>query len=138
MSPDLSSNNILLYDGICNICNASVQFVLNHEKNGQISFVSLQSELGIKLLKTHGLPTDYTDSLVFIEKNLAYTHSDAALHIAKHLKIPFSWLRIGMFLPKSFRNTIYNFIAKNRYKWFGKKESCMLPDPKIKHRFLDM
>lgn len=140
MSLDLSNNNkaILLYDGVCNICNASVQFVLSHEKNKEIFFISLQSELGVSLLSKLGLPNDYTDSLVFIENSEAYTHSDAALHIARYLKFPYSWISIGIFLPKFMRNAVYNFIAKNRYKWFGKNESCMLPNPKIKYRFLDI
>ncbi len=140
MSLDLSNSSkaILLYDGVCNICNASVQFVLNHETNTEIFFVSLQSELGVSLLSKYGFPYDYTDSLVFIEKSEAYTHSDAALHIAKYLKFPYSSLRMGYIIPKSLRDAVYNFIAKNRYKWFGKNESCMLPDPTIKYRFLDI
>jgi predicted DCC family thiol-disulfide oxidoreductase YuxK len=140
MSQDLSSSNklILLYDGICNICNASVQFVLKHEKNTEIFFVSLQSELGVSLLSKFGLPNNYTDSLVFIKNSKAYTHSDAALQIAMYLKFPYSSLRMGYIIPKSLRDAVYNFIAKNRYKWFGKNESCMLPDPTIKYRFLDI
>jgi len=135
----LSNNNkpILLYDGVCNICNASVQFVLANEKNTDIAFVSLQSEMGRSLLRTHNLPENYTESLIFIVKEKAYTHSDAALHIAEYLKAPYYFLKIGFLLPKVFRDYIYNYIAKNRYKWFGKNESCMLPDPNLRHRFLD-
>lgn len=135
---NLLNNNtpILLYDGVCNFCNASVQFVFQHEKYQLIYFASLQSEVGQALLEKFQLPKDYIDSLVYIEGDKVFLSSDAAIQISKFLKFPYSLLGIFWIVPRFIRDTVYKFIAKNRYKWFGKSESCMLPTAAQKSRFL--
>ena len=137
MQNSSSNSSILLYDGVCNFCNQSVQFVLNHEKNTAIQFASLQSKIGQSLLKASQLPEDYTDSLVFLESGQVYTQSSAALHISKYLKFPYSLGIVLLIVPKVIRDYIYRIVAKNRYKWFGKNDSCMLPTTSQRSRFLD-
>lgn len=130
-------NPVLLFDGVCNLCNKSVQFVLKYNRKGNIRFASLQSEYGAKALKNSLLPADYTSSLVFLEEGKTYVQSDAALKLAKHLS---SFWKIGsifLVVPKFIRNPVYDWVAKNRYKWFGKKEVCWIPDAKWESRFLD-
>ena len=130
-------SQVLLFDGVCNLCEGAVQFVLAHERAGStLQFASLQSPAGTRLLQEAGLNATYIDSLVYLENGKAFTHSDAALGVAKHLKAPFVWVRIFHFLPKGFRDWVYNGIAKNRYRWFGQKQECWLPTPALKSRFL--
>ena len=128
---------ILLFDGVCNLCHHAVQFVIRHEKKPTIHFASLQSELGQSYIEKTHLPKEGLKSLIFVENGKIYTHSTAALKMGRYLKAPWSWAYIFIILPKSFRDFFYNYIAKNRYKWFGKKEECMLPSPEVKARFLD-
>jgi len=131
------SSPILLFDGVCNLCNSSVQFVLDRNKKENIQFASLQSDFGQKMLSEINLPADYTSSLVLIEEGKSYVKSDAALQLAKHLNGLWKIGSVLMFFPKFIRNPVYDWIAKNRYKWFGKKEVCWIPEKKWQPRFLD-
>jgi len=131
------SSPILLFDGVCNLCNSSVQFVLDRNKKENIQFASLQSDFGQKMLSEINLPADYTSSLVLIEEGKSYVKSDAALQLAKHLNGLWKIGSVLMFFPKFIRNPVYDWIAKNRYKWFGKKEVCWIPETKWQPRFLD-
>ncbi|WP_077619131.1 thiol-disulfide oxidoreductase DCC family protein [Bacillus sinesaloumensis] len=129
-------NDIILFDGICNFCNSSVQFILKRDYNQRYHFASLQSEAGKELLKKHGIPEDI-NSFVLIEGDCYYTKSSAALRICRNLKRPYQFLAIFRFVPAPIRDIFYQVIANNRYKWFGKQESCMLPTPETRKRFLD-
>lgn len=128
---------IILFDGICNLCNNAVQFVLKHDKKKLFRFASLQSDFGKSILIKYGLPTDNFNSFVLILNGKAYTKSTAALSVAKMLSGPIKLLYGFIVVPAFIRNGVYNVIANNRYKWFGKKESCMLPSPDVAARFLN-
>lgn len=128
---------IILFDGICNLCNTSVQYIIKNDQKDIFRFVSLQSELGQKITKHLCISDRNIDSIVLYEPGRAYfLKSDAALKIAKDLGGFLSWLAVFSFLPKFFRDYIYDYIATNRYKWYGKKESCMIPTPELKAKFL--
>jgi len=127
--------NIILFDGVCNLCETSVQFIIKHDKNAYFHFASQQSEIGAKLLKKHKL--EEFDTIVLISNNHAYLYSDALLEISKHLDGAIKYMAIFRFLPRSFRDFIYKIIAKYRYKFFGKKESCIMPTLEMQSRFLD-
>jgi len=128
--------HIILFDGICNLCNSSIQFIIRHDKKGKFRFASLQSDFGKMQIKKNQIDTSKTDSVIYIYNNKAYIQSDAALKIVRQLNSAWPFLYILIVIPKFLRNWIYNYIAKNRYKWFGKKESCMIPNPELKSRFL--
>ncbi|GGD12895.1 thiol-disulfide oxidoreductase DCC family protein [Pontibacillus salipaludis] len=128
-------NGIVLFDGECNFCDQSVQFIIKRDPQGYFSFASLQSEVGQDLLKKYEIPAD-TDSFVLIEDGRAYTKSSAGLRVCKHLKGAWKALRLFAIVPKFVRDAAYEIFAKNRYKWFGKKDSCMLPSKDIRKRFL--
>ena len=126
---------VILYDGVCNLCNASVRFILKYEKNPRYRFTPLQGGFASEVRHEYALPED-ADSVVLVENNQIFTASTAALRIAKQLKAPWSWLVIFEVLPVSFRDAIYHWIARNRYRWFGKKDYCEVPLPEVAHRFL--
>jgi len=130
-------NPIVLFDGVCNLCNRAVQFIIKRDKKKQFRFASLQGKAGNELLKKFDLPANVFNSFILFEEGKVYTRSTAALRIAK--KLPGGWkLLYGlMILPRFIRNAVYNVIAKNRYKWFGKRNECMIPTPELKERFLD-
>lgn len=132
-------NNIILFDGVCNLCNESVKFIIKKDKKAHFKFTSLQSEMGQTLIKScqNDLDSTKQQSVILIKNNKAYTHSTAALLIAKHLSFPWNLLYAGILIPKFIRDGIYNIIAKNRYKWFGKvSDACLLPNKEFNSRFL--
>ena len=126
---------IVLFDGVCNLCSASVQFIIERDKHGYFKFASLQSETGQALLKKHNLPTNSFASVIMVENGTLYTHSTAALRIARHLDGAWKALYGLIVVPKFIRDRVYSFVADNRYRWFGKEESCWLPTPDLKARF---
>lgn len=126
---------VILFDGVCNFCDASVQFILERDPNEIFRFASLQSEAGQGLLKKYHVPED-VDSMILIESDKVYFKSSAALRISRHLQGTWKLLYILIIVPAPVRNVVYDIIARNRYKWFGKKESCMLPSPNVRKRFL--
>jgi predicted DCC family thiol-disulfide oxidoreductase YuxK len=128
--------NIILFDGVCNLCNHSVQFIIKRDPKGHFKFASLQSEIGQKLVEQYGIPKGI-ESIIYIENDKVYIKSSAALRISRKLNGYWRYLKILSILPSSVRDFFYDIIAKNRYKWFGKKESCMLPTTETKKRFLD-
>ena len=133
----LKKNSIILFDGVCNLCNASVQFVIKHDKKKCFLFASLQSDAATKiLLQLNQKSFENFNSIVLIENEVVYFKSDAALRIAKNLNGLIKLCYIFIIIPKPLRDGIYNYIAKNRYKWYGKKESCRLPSPAEADRFL--
>ena len=131
-------DNIVLFDGVCNFCDASVQFVIRHEKNSTLKFASLQSETGTHLMKKYGLDSSEIDSIIFITNGKAYIKSSAALRLCKHLKGLYPLLFAFIIVPPFIRNSVYDWVARNRYKWYGKKDSCMIPSPEIRARFVDL
>jgi predicted DCC family thiol-disulfide oxidoreductase YuxK len=136
MNEAINNKTILLFDGYCNLCQSSVQFVLRHEKKPELYFTSLQSEIGIQLLKHYSINPNEVDSLVLIENNTAFIKSSAALRLAKYLKGAYPIAFAFIIIPAFVRNSVYDFIAKNRYKWYGKQDSCMVPDKDLMKRFL--
>ena len=133
----MQSSPIILFDGVCNLCNKSVQIVLLKDKAAIFKFASLQSAVGQKLLQEYNLPTESFGSFVLIQNQKVYLKSTAALMVAKQLSGAIKLLYGFMIVPAFIRNFVYNIIAKNRYKWFGKKDSCMIPTPELKARFLN-
>jgi predicted DCC family thiol-disulfide oxidoreductase YuxK len=131
------NKNIILFDGVCNLCDASVQFIIKHDTKDLFRFVALQSDLGIEIINYIGIDAKNTDSIILYKPGIAYYYkSSAALEIAKELGGLFSFGTVFKVIPEIFRNQIYDYIAKNRYKWYGKKESCMLPTAELKAKFL--
>lgn len=128
---------ILLFDGVCNLCQSSVQFVLTHNKNENVKFASLQSEFASSALSNSDLPPDYLNSLVLVENGKTYVKSEAALRLSKHLNGPWKLGSAFLIVPKFVSNAVYDWVAKNRYKWYGKKEVCWIPEERWKNRFLD-
>lgn len=128
-------NGIILFDGECNFCEKSVQFIIKRDPNGYFKFASLQSEIGKKLRKKYNVP-EHIDSLLLIEQDKWYDKSSAALRICKNLK-GFSKISfVFLIIPKPIRDFFYDILAKNRYKWFGKTNHCVIPSQKIRNRFL--
>ena len=127
---------ILLFDGHCNLCNAWVQFIVKRDASGTIRFASLQSGAGRRLLEEHKIDENYIESLVFFEEEKYSVSSSAALRTLSYLD---GWQKHLIFLavvPRSLRDLVYRFIARNRYKWFGRREQCMIPTTELSKRFL--
>jgi predicted DCC family thiol-disulfide oxidoreductase YuxK len=127
---------IILFDGICNLCNSAVQFIIKRDPTGYFKFASLQSETGQRLIKQYGV-NRHIESLIVIEKQSVYIKSSAALQISRKLTGFWRFFSILRVFPPLFRDYLYDLVAKNRYNWFGKSDSCMLPTAEMKKRFLD-
>ena len=134
MHPD---KPVILFDGICNLCSNSVLFILRRDKKNQFLFGSLQGKTGQGYLAKFNLPADTFNSFMLVEGDTLYTRSTAALRMVKHLGGGWSLLYAFIIIPQFIRDAVYNIIAKNRYKWFGKKEVCWVPTPALKQKFLD-
>ncbi len=136
---DLPENKkIILFDGVCNLCNSSVTKVIQYDKKDTFRFASLQSDLGKKILDHLKIDPTKTDSIILYEPNQAYyIKSAAALQIMKEFSGWWKLTQIFTILPSGFSNIFYDFVARNRYKWYGKKDSCMIPTPELKAKFLD-
>ncbi len=130
-------SKVVLFDGVCNLCNSSVQFVLKRDSKGVFKFASLQSEYGQDVLSKYGLPTDDYNSFVLVEGDRVFTRSTAALRVARHLDGLWKVLYGFIIIPASIRDAVYGVIARNRYRMFGKRDACMIPQPEWKSRFLD-
>ena len=135
---DLPKNKkIILFDGVCNLCESSVQFIIKYDTKDVFRFVALQSELGKEILKHIGISPINIDSIILYEPGIAYYYkSSAALEIAKNLGGFFHFGTVFRIIPTAIRNQLYDYIAKNRYKWYGKKECCMIPCENLKAKFL--
>ena len=132
----MENKAIILFDGVCNFCDRSVQFVLKRDKKAYFNFASLQSEIGQNLLEKYKIPKDKFESLVLIENDKAYLFSTGALRIARKLNGAWPLLYGFIIIPPFIRNFFYKLIANNRYRLFGKKEECMIPSPEWRSRFL--
>lgn len=129
-------DKIILFDGVCNLCNGAVTFIIKRDKNNLFKFATLQSDIAEELLIDKLSDKELLDSIVLIENGKQYTKSSAALRIAKNLSGAYPLLYIFMVIPKFLRDWVYSIIAKNRYKWFGKRDACMIPTPELKKKFL--
>ncbi len=129
-------HKIILFDGVCNLCNTSINLVIRKDKKDCFRFAALQSEIGKKYISKFNINPKETDSIVLIDKDTIYIKSTAALHIAKSLSGAYPILFGFIIIPSFIRNWLYDIVAKNRYKWYGKKESCMIPTPELKAKFL--
>lgn len=128
---------IVLFDGLCNLCNAGVRFIITHDPPGFLRLASVQSTPGQALLHWCGLPLDQFDTMVFIENGRAYFKSTAVLRIARYLRWPWPLLTLALALPKTLRDWLYDQVAGNRYRLFGKSATCMVPTAEVRRRFLE-
>ena len=134
---EMKRKRIILFDGVCNLCNASVTFILQKEKEPVFQFASLQSSAGQRLLEEIGLPKDYNQAVVLIDHGYVSLGATAALKIGQQLRFPWSFLSsVGFRVPPLIRDWVYNQIAVHRYGWFGKRNVCMIPTENLKARFL--
>ena len=129
---------IILFDGVCNLCDSAVQMIIKHDAKDVFRFVALQSDLGQKIIQHLGIDAQKIDSIILYQPGFAYYYkSEAALEIAKNLGEIFYFASLFSILPTSFNNYIYDYIAKNRYKWYGKKETCLIPTKELQGKFLE-
>lgn len=130
-----NTNPVILFDGVCNLCNSSVQFVIKHDPKKQFRFASIQGDYGQQVLKQFHLPPNALNSFILFKDKQIFTHSTGALMVAKQLSGAWPLLYAFIIVPAFIRNAVYQFIANNRYKWFGKKESCAIPSPELRSLF---
>jgi predicted DCC family thiol-disulfide oxidoreductase YuxK len=145
---DLGDRPVVLFDGVCNFCNGAIQFMVDHEREPKLSFAPLQSDLAKELLdkvfgdkRSNELRNGLTgsgdpDTIVLVEGDKGYTHSTAGLRIARYFRAPWRWGYASIIFPRFLRDVVYRFIAKNRYRWFGRSETCRIPTPELRKRFL--
>ena len=133
----MPEKKIILFDGVCNLCSSSVQFILKRDKKDQFLFASLQGNTGQEYLRKFNLPADTFNSFILVEGDHYYGRSTGALRVLRLLGGLRSWLYAFIIIPRFIRDAVYNLIAKNRYRWFGKKEECWVPTPELKAKFLD-
>jgi predicted DCC family thiol-disulfide oxidoreductase YuxK len=132
-----ADKKIILFDGVCNLCDATVQFLIKRDVKDVFRFVAIQSDLGQMIIKHIGIDTSKTDSIILYEPGNAYYYkAEAALKIGKELGGMYSLLSVFTLLPKIISNSVYDFIARNRYRWYGKKDACMIPSAAMKAKFL--
>jgi len=136
-TPQHITHPVILFDGVCNLCSSSVQFIIRHDKNRVFRFASLQSPFGQAVLQYFNLPLTELNSFILLEDDKIYTRSGGALKAAKKLDGLYSWLYAFIIVPPFIRNGVYNIIARNRYKWMGKKDACWLPTPALRDLFWD-
>ena len=129
--------NIVIFDGVCNLCEFSVNFIFGHDTVGHFSFTPAQSPLGASLLKHFGINTSRLDTVVLVRGDRAFTRSAAAIEIASRLDMPWNLLTVFQAVPEPLRDVMYDLIAQNRYQLFGKKDACMLPSEELRRRFLE-
>jgi predicted DCC family thiol-disulfide oxidoreductase YuxK len=133
---EINQQKIILFDGVCNLCNGSVIFILGHEHKPDFRFASIQSETGQELLNWCGYPSDYAQAIILLDNGRIYLGSIAALKIGQQLRFPWSVLAsMGFVIPRFLRDRVYAQIAKHRYQWFGKRDVCMVPTRELQSRF---
>ena len=136
---DIPENkDLILFDGVCNLCSSSVQYVIERDHKNKYVFAALQSDIGKEIIEKYKIYPSKTDSILLYRKDKGVvSKSTAALLIAKHLGFPTNLLYPFLIVPAFIRNMVYDYVAKNRYKWYGKKESCWIPTPELKAKFID-
>lgn len=133
---EITHKRIVLFDGVCNLCNGAVRFIIRHDAKDQFRFASLQSDFAKQLLKKHHFPIHKTGSIILIEGGKVYLRSGAVLGIIRRLGGFWKLLVVFYIIPRFIRDGMYDFIARNRYKWFGKRNECMIPTKELRQRFL--
>ncbi|WP_299521769.1 thiol-disulfide oxidoreductase DCC family protein [Winogradskyella sp.] len=139
MIKDIPKNKqLILFDGVCNLCNSSVLYVIRRDKSNTFLFAPLQSKIGTEIINAFNIDTEETDSIILFnpKERKIYHKSSAALRIAKLLGFPTNLLVVFFIIPTFLRNLVYDFVARNRYKWFGRKDSCMIPTPELQAKFM--
>lgn len=132
------NKQLILFDGVCNLCNSSVLFVIKRDKNNTFLFAPLQGDIGNEIMKSFNIDQNQVDSILLYDpkhKRLRIK-SSAALHIGKKLGFPINLLVVFLIVPNFIRNWVYDYVAKNRYKWYGKREACMIPTPELQAKFI--
>jgi predicted DCC family thiol-disulfide oxidoreductase YuxK len=135
---NFEGKSIILFDGNCNLCNASLNFIIKHDKKERFLFASLQSDAVKEILLQYSSKNLTLDSIVLIEEQKIFTKSTAALKISKYLNNEFKFLYTFIITPSFIRDYVYDYIAENRYKWYGKRLKCLVPSPKLKDRFIEI
>lgn len=136
LKKELNRHPVILFDGVCNLCTGSVQFVIERDTEGLFRFASLQSDVAKELLEGRDInPTDLR-SVVLVERNSVFVKSDAVLRVARQLGGPYRMIAPLRYLPRDWRDMVYDFVAERRYSWFGKRDDCLVPTPELKSRFL--
>jgi len=128
--------HIILFDGVCNLCNGAVNFIIDHDREARFHFAALQSEFGKSVIKRMGLRDDVMETFVLLEGDRAFTRSTAALRIARGLGFPWSLPYALIVIPRPVRDWLYDVIARNRYQWFGRREECRVATEELRSRFL--
>ena len=127
---------VVLFDGLCNVCEGSVKFILKRDGNRRFRFASLQSDVAKDLTRPFGVDPSALNTMMLVQDGTLYKRSDAVLRIARRLRFPWMLSSVFLVLPRFLRDPVYNFVGRNRYRWFGKKDECMIPTPEIRERFL--
>jgi predicted DCC family thiol-disulfide oxidoreductase YuxK len=127
---------VMLFDGVCNLCSASVRFAIARDPQARLRFAAVQSPLGQAFLARQGLPLDVYESFYFVEDGVVYEKSTAWLRMVRYLSRPWPWFRAFAAVPRWLRDPVYSFVARNRYRWFGRREVCLVPDAEIAARFI--
>jgi predicted DCC family thiol-disulfide oxidoreductase YuxK len=133
---DLDGKRLVLFDGVCNVCNALILFIIDRDPKEQFVFAPLSSELAQSLLAKHGLPNVDPDTVVLVENDHAYTRSTAILRVMARLRPPWAVFWLGLIVPRFLRDLGYRYFASHRYAWFGKSDQCRVPTPELRRRFL--
>ena len=133
----VEEGKIVLFDGVCNFCNSSVNFIIDKDKSDVFRFASLQSDFGQMRLKEFKLPTDSFSTLILVSNGKCFTRSSAALRIAKELSFPYNLIFAFIVIPPFIRNFFYDIVSRNRYRWFGKKDACRIPSPEERAKFIE-
>jgi len=128
---------VILFDGVCNLCNGVVQFVIARDPTGRFRFAALQSDAARRLLGRRDPPREWPDSIVLVEDGGVFTRSTAALRVARGLRFPWPLAYVFVGVPRPLRDRVYDIVARNRYRWFGRRDACMLPTPELRARFVD-
>jgi len=131
------TEGIVVFDGLCNLCTGSVRFILEHEKSPALRFAPLQSPAGARLMRRFGLDPENAKTFVLIEGDKAYARSDAAIRLAAHLRGAGKLLALLVLVPRPWRNWFYDTVARNRYRWFGRRDACMAPGAELRGRFIE-
>lgn len=128
---------VIFFDGVCNLCNSSVNFIIDRDPNGYFRFAALQSDAAARRLPAHGITPEALESLVLLEDGACYRRSSAALRIARRLGGAWPLLYVFVLVPRPLRDAVYDWIAAHRYRWFGRRDTCRVPTPELRARFLD-
>ena len=131
------ASSVVLFDGVCNLCNAAVTFIIDRDPSARFRFATLDSEAARALLQTARAPAGLPDSIALVDEEGVFTRSDAALRIARRLTFPWPLTYVFILAPRVLRDALYDLIARHRYRWFGRQETCMVPTPELRGRFLD-